>query len=56
MKENKVGKIIDSNEPMKGMKLRKNANIPNVGARSLFMKKRIIKVMAPIRALVKVFI
>ena len=30
MKENKVGKIIDSNEPMKGMKLRKNA-IRSVG-------------------------
>ena len=54
--ENSVGIIIEIKEPMKGIKLRKNAKIPNVGARSLLKKYKIKNVNIPVRKLVKVLI
>jgi hypothetical protein len=41
---------------MKGIKFRKNAKIPNVGARSLLKKYKIKNVNIPVRKLVKVLI
>ena len=51
-----VGIIIEIKEPIKGIKLRKNAKTPNVGARSLLKKYKTKKVNIPVRKLVKVLI
>ena len=51
-----VGIKIEIKEPTNGIKLRKNAKIPNVGARSLLKKYKIKNVNIPVRKLVKVLI
>ena len=55
MIEKKNGKSIDTIEPRKGIKFKKNAKIPNVGARLFSIKNKIKNVKTPVKKLESVF-